>query len=989
MEHAAQLVFGPFRLDPGQKRLWRGEKELALQPRPVAVLLYLVEHPGRVVTKEELLKAVWAGTYVTRAALKVCVRAIRVALGDAAAAPQYVETVGREGYRFIARVAGSPVHGSSFPSDPPPSFHVHASLVVGREREVEQLQGWLAKAGRGVRQVVFVTGEAGIGKTTVVERFLQQVHARGPVWLGRGQCVEQYGEGEAYLPVLEALGQVCRGPGGKQVIALLRQSAPMWLVQMPALVSEAELEVLQRKVAGATRERMLREMAEAVEALTAERGLVLVFEDLQWSDHSTLELIAYLARRPEPVRLMVIGTYRPTDVVVQEHPLKGLKQELHVHGYCEEIRLELLTEEDVAAYVAGRFAAEAQASVPELARLIYRRTDGNALFMVNLVNDLVAQHVMVHREGRWELSGTIAEIEREIPASIRQFIEQQIERLNPQDQEVLAVASVAGMEFSAAAVAAGLAAAVAEGEKRCAELARRGHFLRQSGIAEWPDGTVASRYSFLHTLYHEMLYARVTGAWRAHLHQQIGQREEAGYGQRVGEIAAELAVHFAQGRDYPRAVRYLQGAGENAIRRSAYQEAAAQCMKGLALLPLLPETPERLQQELLLQTTLGPALVAAKGQAAPEVGQTYTRALELCRQIGETPQLFLVLLGLRRFYLVRAELQTARELGEQLLSLAQSVQDPSLLLEAHGALGLPLFWLGELASARAHLEQGIALYEPQQHSSHIFLYGQDPGVLCRVYGAFALWHLGYPDQALQRIQEALILAQELSHPLSLAVALDFAAWLDQLCRKRQAAQERAETAVALCTEQEFPFWLAWGTLLQGWALVERGQGEEGITRLLQGLAAYQATGAEVVRPYFLALLAEAYRTVGQAEEGLSVLAEALAVAHRTGERFYEAELYRLKGELLLTRAGRRAKAAGKKGSGAEAEGCFQKAITIAHHQRAKSLELRAVMSLSRLWQQQGKQAEARQLLAEIYSWFTEGFDTADLQEAKALLDALT
>jgi predicted ATPase len=277
----------------------------------------------------------------------------------------------------------------------------------------------------------------------------------------------------------------------------------------------------------------------------------------------------------------------------------------------------------------------------------------------------------------------------------------------------------------------------------------------------------------------------------------------------------------------------------------------------------------------------------------------------------------------------------------------------------------------------------------QQHSSHIFLYGQDPGVLCRVYGAFALWHLGYPDQALQRIQEALILAQELSHPLSLAVALDFAAWLDQLCRKRQAAQERAETAVALCTEQEFPFWLAWGTLLQGWALVERGQGEEGITRLLQGLAAYQATGAEVVRPYFLALLAEAYRTVGQAEEGLSVLAEALAVAHRTGERFYEAELYRLKGELLLTRAGRRAKAAGKKGSGAEAEGCFQKAITIAHHQRAKSLELRAVMSLSRLWQQQGKQAEARQLLAEIYSWFTEGFDTADLQEAKALLDALT
>jgi predicted ATPase len=579
-----QIVFGPFRLDPVKKRLWREEQEIELQPRPLAVLHYLVEHPGRVVPKEELLKQVWVGTYVTKTALKVCVRAIRKALGEDAVAPRYIETVGQLGYRFL----GAGERGEA--ETPSAVARAGSRPVVGRDREVDQLQGWLRHARSGVRQVVFVTGEPGIGKTTVVDLFLDKVRATGQLWIGRGQCVEQYGGGEAYLPVLEAFGRLCRGPGGEQLVAMLAQYAPTWLVQMPALVSAAELDVLQRRVAGATRKRMLREMAEAVEALTAERGLVLVLEDLQWSDHSTLELIAYLARRREPARLTVIGTYRPTEVVVHEHPLKEIKQELQVHGHCEEMKLELLTEEDVAEYVAGRFAEGAQEPWPALAKLIYRRTDGNALFMVNLVHELVTQQVIVQREGRWELRGTIAALEGQLPASIRQFIEQQTDRLSPKEQEVLEAASVAGMEFSAAAVAAGLEAEVVEVERRCADLAQRGQWLRQSGTAEWPDGTVASRYSFVHALYQEVLSERVKGAWRVQLHRRIGEREEAGYGEQAREIAAELAVHFEQGRDYPRAVRYLQLAGENAIRRSAHQEALDHLTKGLELLKTLPDT---------------------------------------------------------------------------------------------------------------------------------------------------------------------------------------------------------------------------------------------------------------------------------------------------------------------------------------------------------------------------------------------------------------
>jgi predicted ATPase len=338
-----------------------------------------------------------------------------------------------------------------------------------------------------------------------------------------------------------------------------------------------------------------------------------------------------------------------------------------------------------------------------------------------------------------------------------------------------------------------------------------------------------------------------------------------------------------------------------------------------------------------------------------------------------------VLEGLWEFYELQGELQTGRELGEQILSLAQRVGDAELLLVAHRVMGDTLIWLGEFAGARAHLEQGMALYHPQQHRSHAFLYAYDSGVHCLSFVPLPLWYLGYPDQALRRIHDALTFAQELSHPYSLAIALVFAAWLSQLRREEQAAQEQAEALVTLSTEQGFAMQVAQGTILRGWALAEQGQSAEGIAQIREGIAGWRASGAELTVPYWSALLAEAYRQAGQAEAGLRVLAEALTVVRKTGDRHHEAEIYRLKGELLLQQATE---------SGDEAEACFHQALTIACSQQAKSLELRAAMSLSRLWQHQGKHAEARQLLEPIYNWFTEGFDTADLREAKGLLEAL-
>jgi DNA-binding winged helix-turn-helix (wHTH) protein/predicted ATPase len=998
------LRFGPFRLDLATARVWRGAQALKLTAKALAVLRYLAAHPGQVVTKAELFAAVWPQTVVSDAALTVCIRELRQALGDNAQAPQYIETVHRQGYRFVA-----PLHDSPAVATPPlpvreGAAHAPSPELVGRAAELRQLQRWLEKAVAGQRQLGFVTGEAGIGKTAVVDAFCAQLAAAGGYWFGRGHCIEHFGAGEAYLPVLTALEPLCQPPAHEHVRPVLRQHAPTWLLQLPAMLSAADREELRHQTAGATQERMLREMAGALERLTALQPLVLVLEDLHWSDSATLDLLAYLARRPQPARLLVIGTYRPVELIVRDHPLRAVHHELQLHGWCAELPLGFLGAEDVRTYLALRFPDHRLPAV--LGEVLYERTEGNPLFLTALINEWVMQGVIVSDAGTWVLRRAVPEIAGQIPHSVRQLVGRQLERLSPEERSVAEAASVAGVEFSAAAVAAGVGGELVAVEAQCEVLARRHLLFRPHGAAVWPDGTVATRYGFLHALYQEVLYAQVAAGRRSQLHQRIGKREEVAYGTRASEIAAELAMHFEQGGEYPYAIQYLQHAAKRALRRSAPHEAIRLLTRALEMLTTLPDTPERVQLELTLRLSLGPPLMAAKGYAAREVERTYTRARALCHQLGETADLFSILRGLWVSALLRAELRLAHELGEQLLTFAQRVQDPTLLVEADYALGATCFFQGEVVSARPYLEHGIALYERSHHSAHTSLYGQDPGVFCRLVLALTLWVLGYPDQGRARMQEALPLAQELGDPNTYAGALSFAAWLHHFRRERRATQAQAEAVQALCQEHGFPFWLAWGTILRGWAVDAPGAGDEGMTQIHQGLAALHTTGAELVRPYILVLLAEAQGNRGQAEKGQPFLTEGLAVMDNSGEHWCEAELYRLIGTLTLQSNASPRQGAGRSKTGqqytagllapsptpgtqAEAEACFHKAIETAQHQQAKSLELRAVMSLSRLWQQQGKKAEARRKLAEIYGWFTEGFATKDLQEANALLTALS
>ena len=748
-------------------------------------------------------------------------------------------------------------------------------------------------------------------------------------------------------------------------------------MHLPALHASQHRERLAPLASGVTPARMLRELAEALEVLTAARPLVLVLEDLHWSDRATLEWLAYVVRRRDPARLLILGTYRPVEMMVHAPSLRVMVAELGHHPQYTELVLDSLSAAATAAYLRQRCGAQ---PVPTgLSQLVHQRTGGNPLFLVAMVDELGRQGLLETTGAARGSQGALAALSEVIPVSLQQYIEQHIEQVSEADQTLLEAASVAGHTFSVAAVAPGVAQAPETLEARYTALARQGRFIRAAGTETWPDGTVTACYQFRHALYHEVVYARVSAGHRVRLHQQIGVCKEAGYGAQARQIAAELALHFTRGHDAWRAVAYLQYAGENALRRSAYQEAVTHLTRGLEMLTAFPETPERAQQELDVQTTLSVALIATKGWGTPEVETVQARAWALCQQIGETPQRFAVLWGLCGFYATRGALQTARALAEQLFELAQRLHDPALLCPATYMVGGICLFLGELTAARTYLEQGMALYESQRHQAYAVMHGVDLGVVCLCHAAFTLWLLGYPDQALQRSHATLALAQTLGHPYSLAFGLTWVTMLHQVRGEVTTTHERAATLIALCTEQVIPSWLGGGRVLQGWAMALCGQGEAGIAQMCQGLAAWQVTGAEIIVPYHLSLLAATHGSRGQAAKGLRVLTEARLLAERHAERWWEAELYRLTGDICLKQAAPDV---------AQAEACFRQALTIARCQQAKSLELRAAMSLSRLWQQQDKCTEARELLAPIYGWFTEGFATANLQEAKALLEEL-
>ena len=851
-----------------------------------------------------------------------------------------------------------------------------AAQVVGRRRELAGLEEAFERARRGTRGVVFVGGPAGIGKTTLVDAFLERVRAAGDTHVARGQSVEQYGAGEAYLPVLEAWARLARDARGSTLVDHLRRHAPTWLAQLPALLEPSEHGVLQHRAQGATRERMLREMAELLEAFTAERPMILVLEDLHWSDHSTLELIAYVAQRRTPAHLLLIGTYRSAEVKRGDSPLRAISQELQARRCCDEIQLTPLALPDVGTYLRGRL--EGGEVEDDLARLIHRRTDGHPLFVVNVVDYALRQGLLADQSGRWSLRGGHGALESAVPDSLRQMIERQLETLTPDDRQALEAASVMGAQFSIAAVATALQTDADALDDRCEGLAWTGHFVQAAGVEEWPDGTISGRYRFVHALYRDVLYDRVAAARRVRLHRRIAERKAAAFASHAGEIAGELAAHFEAAHDARQAVSYRERAGDNAVARHADHEAIEHFTKALEQLANLPETEERRELELALQVKLATPLMSTRGYAAPEVERVFERAHALSRQTAGGPHRFPLLRGMVSFYQVRAQHLRARAVGEELLALCERSDDRVARVQAHYGHGVTLYDVVELEPAQRHLELALALYEPDTHPIHVSVYGgYDPGVACRSWLGWVHWLRGAPEQALRSVEEAITFAEPLGHPFTLNFAHLAAAVLRLLRWEAQPALLHLERAAAISAEEGFAYQRAVCASLRGWASVLQGRPDDAIVHLRDALAGYRATGAALARPGVYSLLANAAGMAGRLEEALGHVAEGMSDAERTGQSFHLVQLNLTRGDLLVW--------SGDPAGLIEAETCYRRALDAARAFPAPMLELRAATNLARLWSQQGRDDAAGALLAPLVAAFSEGHDLRDLQIARAVL----
>jgi DNA-binding winged helix-turn-helix (wHTH) protein/predicted ATPase len=954
--------FGDCELDDRRYELRRAGAPRHVEPQVFEVLAYLVRHRDRVVPKTELLDEIWGSRFVTDSALTSRVKAARRAVGDSGREQRMIRTVHGRGYQFLP-----PVREQDLDPDVPPPAPT-GEAPVGREAELARLVELYGRVGGGRRQVVFVTGEPGIGKTTLVEAFTTEV-ARGRAGLvARGRCLEQRGSPEPYLPVFDALDRLCRDDG--EAPALLSRLAPTWLVQMPALVGPGDRADLERRALGGTRDRMLREAAQALEAVAARRPLVLVLEDLHWADPSTVDLLDWLARRDTPARLLVVGTYRPADALAGGAPIGDTGADLRLRGLADELRLGELGPASVAAVLERRLPG---AEVPDdLARLVHRRTDGVPLFVVQLAQAWTDADVLRPVAGQWELAPSPDGADRQVPDDLRRLLELQLERLDADDLAMLEAAAVGGIAFAAATAASGGPEGVEAVERRCAALARQGRFLRATGPVAWPDGTVSAGFRFTHDLHRTVLYDRIPAGRRARLHAAVGRRLERAYGPAAAQHAAELAAQFVAGHDHPRAAGHLQAAAMQALGRSAPREAIQHLETLLAILPSLPEGPERDQAELAAQLSLGPPLIATRGFASPEVEAAFTRAHELCVALDRPHELTLALHGLAAV----AEFRGRYHRSEALLTRILGLGVAELAVEAHELLACSTFHQGAAARAVGYAERGLALFDQDGgHTvdpSYLAPYGEHPAVSCHYWAALALWFLGRPDSALAHGERARALAT--AHPYSLASAEVQLAYLHQYRGEPSETRRWAGQATATAIEHGFPIRAAQAAILGGWARTVTGAGDDGVDQLRAGLAGYLATGAELDHPYYLGLLGEAVAATGAGPAAGQVVDEAIELVGTARPFYYLPELHRLRGDLLA-----------RDGRAAQAAEAYRRAVEVAAGYGTRSTELRAAVRLCRLpdrWRPEG----ARATLRRLYDQFGEGFDTPDLLAARALLD---
>ncbi len=947
------LSFPPFRLDLESERLWRNGEEMHLRRKPFAILRHLVLHPQRLVTHGEIVDAVWGKVAMSESLVRTHLCDLRQVLGEGV-----VETVVGRGYRFVREVVHVEADGS-----PGASPRREGRVMVGRDVELTALQDALRSAQQLDRSVVFITGEAGTGKTTLVDTFLEQARAAGPTLVGCGACVEQYGSGQAYLPVLDAVRALCRGRDADRVIDVFTKHAPAWLVQLPGLVRADRADDLQRRAAGVTQARAICELAEALEALSADGPVVVAFEDLHWTDPSTAELIAFLGSRRERARLLILGTYRPEEAP-RGHPLTRVAGQLIAHRQAVFIPLRGLESKAVDLYLSKRWPGHAFPA--ELATTLERVTAGNPLFLTTLVDELQGQGLLCERDGRWRLSTSVQDVAARRPDSIRRLIDTQIDRLGPVEQRIIEVAAVAGMTFTAGVVAHALGADADSVDSACESLASERSLLEYVGTETWPDGTIQSRYGFRHALFQHAALGRSTSATARSRHRQIGERLESGHPGCEEEVASELATHFEHGHVPVRAAHYYVAAGARAARLQAYKEAADHLEHAHALLDRTPPGRNRDALELRTSVSLGWSLFQLTGRGDRAI-PTLQRAKELAARLEDRTALGEAIIRLGAVRMAQGELLEAAEQARALPALMAHVPDPALRLLAKQVEATTVLLRGQFQRA-TRLLGGLGVFGQEEETA---LEAAGAHLLAMAMGSFALWLTGYPGRALALAQKARRVAERTYNPFEQAAMLGDGALLHAWCREPERASELAKRILAVLGEGSSAKWRHRADLILRWAEAElapalpHGRAEELLSKPWEDGGVGRTMHATV----YVAMCAR----LGRTERALEVIVATLSTIEQSDERWLEPELHRLRGEVLL--ACNKAR---------EAERSMAAAIEIAKRQGSRSLELRATLSLH-AHASGAKKKRARQDVARLLSTFTEGHGTPDLAEARAVV----
>jgi len=833
------------------------------------VLEYLSENPGRIVSKDELLETVWRDIFVQEAVLKTCILELRKALDDDPKNPRCIETVHRRGYRFIDKALEE--------LGPKSNEMSSASVLLGRESELRALHTLFERTRQGLRQVAFITGEPGIGKSTLINHFLHTVRTASLKIL-RGQCIEHFGAREAYYPVFEALSRSAREPWMGDLIEILRTHAPTWLVESPELASAQDRASLRQETLGATRDRMLREMTEAIEALAADAPVALVLEDLHWSDVSTLDLISSIANRSTAARLIVMASYRPVEVALTDHPVKSLKQGLRARGLCTELELELLDRRDVGHFL-GRWFSPNRFPV-DFAELVHERTEGNPLYLTNILDYAASRSVIVQREGVWELRSVPGDFDLHAPESLTQMIERQIERLPQEEQSALEVASVIGSAF-VIPLTSGMSVPGEESlEAHCDALAQRKLFIRAASVSQLPEGRVGARYQFMHALYRDVFYKRLPPARKVRLHRAIGEWLEKLYEDHLSEVASELALHFQECHDFGRTIRYLLLVAQRCAGRHALPEALEALTRGMALTARMHDAG-RLTAELALREEIGLVyrLMGQLVSSANEFRQMHDQAREAGNVAGQ-------LRALLCFASVSSWLDRAGCLAaiDEIRDLCAGEIDPMLRVNALGQVAYfnLLFRGWEEADFTASAR---ALASARQGSDRPAL-----ALQCNRHSFFQSLSSQYCE-ASQTAAEGVRIAIEIESLMDYSVGHFYEAFALFYAGEWGAMRRRLRLAIDMANRNGHDFWVLLFSLLDAMLRLETFSSQETHNDCHEYLARARDLGHPLSIQISLALLSKAQLAIGDLKAAQETFDE--IIRWQGGERILMDWIWRL------------------------------------------------------------------------------------------------